>query len=279
MAFRNSPQTKHEENGIVYYQRSNVSLNGQEFERRAIQTHFIQRGESYLDVINKYVVPFYEEGDILSISEKIMSMCQNNVVEKKDVKLGFWAKFLSKFASSNNHGIAMDEPYKLQLAINIAGLPRILWACVCSAVTKLFGKRGMFYKIAGHGIDGIDGFYMGSSFELYHDIALLNPKEPVKVCNEIRENCGVSCMIVDANDLSVQIFGKSDTLQSMSDEALISLIKDNPAGQSDELTPLILIKPIISSSDETVCNEVACDETVCNENADEDVSVNNIKDE
>ncbi|HBN81449.1 MAG TPA: F420-0--gamma-glutamyl ligase [Ruminococcaceae bacterium] len=245
MAFRNQPEARREENGVTYFLRDNVTVNGTEYKRYAIQTHFVERGESYLDLIAKYVVPLYEPGDILSMSEKIISMCQNNIVEKKDVKVGFWARFLSKFASSNDHGIAMDEPYKLQLAINLAGLPRILLAAFCSAVTKLFGIHGVFYKIAGHGIDGIDGFYMGSSFELYHDIALLNPREPEKVCNEIQQQLGVDCLLVDANDLSVVVFGKSDSLAQTPNEDLIALIKDNPAGQSDELTPLILIKKAV----------------------------------
>ena len=178
----------------------------------------------------------------MSIGEKIMSMCQNNTVEKKDVKLGFWAKFLSKFAMHSSHGIGMDEPYKLQLAINIAGLPRILLATVCSAVTKLFGKKGVFYKVAGHGIDGIDGFYMGSSFDIYHDLAILNPKEPEKLVKEIYDKCGVTAMIVDANDLSIEIFAKCEKLNSIPDKTLIGMIADNPAGQSDELTPFIICR-------------------------------------
>ncbi len=246
MGFRNTEEAKREEKGITYFVRKNIKVNETEFERFAIQTHFVQRGESYLEFINKYVSPLYEKGDILSISEKVISMCQDNTVEKKDVKIGFWAKILSKFASSNNHGVAMDEPYKLQLAINLAGLPRILWASFCSAVTKLFGKKGVFYKIAGHGIDGIDGFYMHSSFDLYHDIALLNPKEPCKVCNEIQNAFGINSMIVDANDFGVEILGKCDELNSLSNDFLSSLIKDNPAGQSDELTPIILIKSVAS---------------------------------
>lgn len=248
MGFRNTEDAKREKDGVVYFVRKNIASGGTEFERIAIQTHFVQRGESYLEIINKYVVPLYEKGDILSISEKIISMCQDNTVEKKDVKLGFWAKFLSKFASSNNRGVAMDEPYKLQLAINLAGLPRILFACACSAVTKLFGMKGVFYKIAGHGIDGIDGFYMHSSFDVYHDIALLNPKNPKKVCNEIENAFGINSMIVDANDFGVEILGKCDEIKGISDEFLASIIKDNPAGQSDELTPLILIKNVIKKN-------------------------------
>lgn len=244
MGFRNTPESKREENGITYFVRKNVIVDGIEYERYAIQTHFIERGESYIELIEQYVLPLHRESDILSISEKVISMCQNNVVEKRDVKLGFWAKSLSRFASSNNHGIAMDEPYKLQLAINIAGLPRILLASVCSAVTKLFRKKGVFYKIAGHGIDGIDGFYMGSSFDVYHDIALLNPREPKNVCNEICDKLNVKCMIVDANDLSVELFGKSDSLQDIDNEHLINIIRDNPAGQSDELTPFIILRKL-----------------------------------
>ncbi len=248
MGFRNAEECKRETDGVVYYIRKNVCIQSCEFERFAIQTHFIKQGESYLDVINKYVVPIYEEGDVLSISEKIISMCQNNTVNKSDIKLGFWAKFLSKFASSNNRGIAMDEPYKLQLAINLAGLPRILFASFCSAVTKLFGIKGVFYKIAGHEIDGIDGFYMNSSFDLYHDLALLNPKNPSKVCDEISDAFKINSMIVDANDFEVNILGKNYNLKTISDKFLKLLIKDNPAGQSDELTPLILIKNVAKIS-------------------------------
>lgn len=249
MGFRNSEECKREIGDVVYYVRKNACVQDCEFERFAIQTHFVEQGESYLDLIHKYVVPLYEDGDVLSISEKIISMCQNNTVNKRDVKLGFWARFLSKFASSNNHGIAMDEPYKLQLAINLAGLPRILLASFCSAVTKLFGIKGVFYKIAGHEIDGIDGFYMNSSFDLYHDLALLNPKNPSKVCNEISDAFKINSMIVDANDFEVNILGKNDNLKGVSDEFLKLLIKDNPAGQSDELTPLILIKNVAKISE------------------------------
>ena len=241
--FRNKPEDREIVSGVVCYHREDaVSEAGDVYGRMAVQTHFIARGESYCDQIRCYVVPVYQSGDILSISEKVISMCQNHVVEKKDVTLGFWAKLLSRFASSNNHGVAMDQPYKLQLAIDLCGLPRILLAVFCSAVTKLVGIHGMFYRIAGHEVAGIDGFYPDSAFALYRDIALLNPVTPAKVCREIEKECGVRCMIVDANDLNVEILGKSDSLSDVSDEELSSIIRDNPAGQADERTPFILLR-------------------------------------
>ena len=95
---------------------------------------------------------------------------------------------------------------------------------------------------------------MNSSFELYHDIALLNPKNPEKVCNEIQSKLGINSMIVDANDFGVEILGKSKSLESLSDEFLSLLIKDNPAGQSDELTPFILIKKVAKENEISVDN-------------------------
>ena len=49
-------------------------------------------------------------------------------------------------------------------------------------------------------------------------------------------------MIVDANDLSIEIFAKCEKLNSIPDKTLIGMIADNPAGQSDELTPFIICR-------------------------------------
>ena len=48
-------------------------------------------------------------------------------------------------------------------------------------------------------------------------------------------------MIVDANDFNVEILGKSNSLK-YDDKTLAQIIKDNPAGQSKQLTPIILIR-------------------------------------
>lgn len=50
-------------------------------------------------------------------------------------------------------------------------------------------------------------------------------------------------MIMDANDLERVILGKSDNLEK-TNQFLEKLIEDNPAGQSRQLTPFILIRKI-----------------------------------
>lgn len=241
---RNNEQNKREQDGVVYYIRGVREVEGVRYERYGVKTHFIGRGEDYIEILRQYVKPLYQQGDVVTLGEKVISMCQDNTVEKQNVKLGFWAKFLSKFATSNHSGIGMDEPYKLQLAINMKGLPRVLWGAFWGAVCKVFGKRGVFYEIVGQDVAGIDGFYSHSAFETYHNLAVLNPREPEKVCADIYEQLGISCVLVDANDIAVEVLAKSPDLADVDSENLAERIRDNPAGQDDELTPFIIIRDI-----------------------------------
>ena len=217
-----------------------IEVNGEKYLRHAIKTRFVKQGESYIDLFREYVSPIYQEGDIISSSEKIISLCQNRVVKREDVKIGFWAKLLSKFASHPDTGVGVGETIKMQYAINKVGLLRVLWASIASAVTKLFGKKGVFYEIVGQEVSGLDGFYDHVWAE-YRDIGIENPAEPDKVCDELRSELGISCMIIDANDLGQEILGCSEDLKGKED-FLKGLIRDNPSGQGRQLTPIILIR-------------------------------------
>lgn len=217
-----------------------IEVDGKIYLRYAIKTHYVQIGEDYIDIIRKYVLPHYKEGDILSISEKIISLCQKRVVYKKDVKVGFLAKFLSKFAMKSDAGIGVDSPYKMQFAINLCGRLKVIYAAICSGIGKLFHKRGIFYKIVGLEVSGLDGFY-DKVFPEYGEFGIRIPENPNGVCDEIYDKLGIKAMIVDANDLERLVLGKTSSIQE-DDEFLVKLIKDNPAGQSKQLTPLILIR-------------------------------------
>ncbi len=145
---RNLEEQKREKDGITYFDRGVIEgRDGKKYERYAIQTHFVQRGEDQAALVEKYVRPLYREGDMLSFGAKVMCMCVESVKTRDEVKPGFWAKLLWRFAAINTTGVGMHEPYKLQLVIDICVLPRVLLAVFCSAVTKPFGIHGVFYKL------------------------------------------------------------------------------------------------------------------------------------
>ncbi len=246
----NEPVNYRKKGSIEYYIRGTVKTNGHTYERYGIKTHFIEAGENYLNLIQQYIVPFIEQGDIVSVSEKVISMCQKNIVHMEDIKLHPLTKLLSKFGKKTDSGIGITQPYKLQLMMDINGFSKVLYAGIIGTFGKLIGKRGLFYKILGEETAGIDGFYNHSAFEIYHTIATLNPKEPNNVCNEIYERFHTPIMIVDANDIHVNILGKCTALNNISNKNLSALIEDNPAGQDDEQTPFIIIRDITAKKAE-----------------------------
>ncbi len=217
-----------------------IDVNGKKYLRHAVQTHYIQLGESYIDIIKKYVLPIYEEGDIISISEKIISLCQKRVVYKKDMKVSSLAKFLSKFAMRSDAGVGVDNPYKMQFAIDLCGRLKVIFAALAGGFCKIFRVHGVFYKIVGPEVSGLDGFY-GNVFKEYAEFGIRIPEDSTGVCNEIFEKLGIRAMIVDANDFNVEILGKSDVIEYSEDE-LKKMVKDNPAGQIKTLTPIVLIR-------------------------------------
>ena len=219
-----------------------IEVDGKKYARHAIHTHFVQIGENYCDLVERYVKPVWQPGDLLSSSEKIIGLCQKRVVYKKDMKVGLLARFLSRFATHTDAGVGVDSPYKMQFAINQCGALKVLWAAICAGVGKLFGKHGVFYEMVGQEVSGLDGFY-DHEFKEYGEFGIRIPENASGVCDEIEAATGVQAMIVDANDLNVEILGKASSI-TLPDETLKALIRDNPAGQSRELTPFILIREI-----------------------------------
>ena len=207
-----------------------------------VKTHFITSNDNLENIIEKYVLlrkP--EKSDIVVLCQKIVSITQGKIISRKDVKLGFWAKFLSKFVKKTPYGFSVGNPMKMQVAINLAGLPRILFACVCAMLGKILGIKGVFYKAAGHQISQIDGFY-GEAFPEYNDMAMLGFSEKFgnNLCNTLKEKYNLSFAIADINDIGGNIIGTSADIKDKA-KLILELLKDNPAGQSNQQTPIIIL--------------------------------------
>jgi hypothetical protein len=70
---------------------------------------------------------------------------------------------------------------------------------------------------------------------------VLPPRQPEAICQDIQDQTGVAAIITDANDADAVITAKSSavpyTLTQLRDFML-----DNPSGQGDEKTSLVLIR-------------------------------------
>jgi F420-0:gamma-glutamyl ligase-like protein len=219
-----------------------VEAGGTRWARYPLKTHFIGVADRLEDIIEKYVLPSAKESDIVVLGQKIISILQGRVIYKKDVKVGFWAKFLSKFAKKTPSGFSVGNPLKMQLAIDLAGLPRILFATFCSGICKIFRIYGIFYRLAGHQISQIDGFYE-EAFPQYAQMGILGPQNCDDLCRRLKNKYGLSFVVADVNDLGGNILGKSKNLEGK-EKLILKILKDNPAGQSRELTPILILHKI-----------------------------------
>ena len=216
-----------------------LTVNGTEYMRIPIKTHVIMYGEQLTDVLDKYIRPLLQEGDIVFMAEKAVACTQKRAIKMVDIKPTRMAKFLCKRVYKNPYGIGLSIPETMQCALDEAGYIRILFAAFISVFAKLFGKKGVFYKIAGDKVRGIDG-PCDITLPPYNEYVVLSPVAPEKVAKELSEHLGFPLAIVDANDLGVNILGSYDL--PFDHETLAEIIDDNPLNNAAEQTPVGIIR-------------------------------------
>ncbi len=216
-------------------------VNGESYERYAIQTHVIGKTDNIVDVVNSYAVPHMKKGDILFMSEKAVACTQNRAIPMDEIHPRPLARFLVKFVYRSPHGLGRTLPETMEITLQQAGTLRILFAAFCSAIGKLFHKRGIFYAIAGDAVRAIDGPCPGALPPMDRCVTL-GPEDPQKVSKEIAQAIGYDVAIIDANDLSIEILGFSGKTQQV--DLLKEVLRDNPLGQGTQCTPMGILRKV-----------------------------------
>lgn len=216
-----------------------IEIENKKYARLPIKTHIITQNDDIIDIVEKYAKPLLKNGDLLFISERIVAITQGRAFPIKDIKPRFLAKFLVKFVHKSPYGIGLGSPWTMELAIREAGVVKIIFASLISAATKLFGIKGVFYKIVGKNINAIDG-PCDYTLPPYNEYAKLGPLNPGKIARDIKEKINHDAVIIDANDLGIAVLGKSDN--NIDDKFCKDVFRDNPLGQSSEQTPLAIIR-------------------------------------
>lgn len=219
-----------------------IELEEGRFVRHAIQTPFVEVGTDYLELFQRYVLPLYQNGDLVAVSEKVAALCQGRVVRRSELRVGLLARLLSRCVHQTEAGPGMGLPIKMQFAIDQCGRWKVLWAAVRAGLDKLRGVRGTFYELLGPEVRGLDGFY-GRDIPEYADMGIRIPAEPDRLCDQVCAATGIRSFIVDANALGVELLGRARSIPEPS-ELLTALVQDNPAGQERQLTPFILIRKL-----------------------------------
>lgn len=218
----------------------------------AIKTRVVTEENSLSEIIAGYAKPHLQKGDILFLSEKMVACTQGRALPLSSIKPGRLARLLSRFVTRSKAGIGLSMPETMQCAIIECGISRILIAAAAGMLGKIFRQKGWFYQVAGCHARGIDG-PCSNTIPPYNKYVVLAPIEPQSIAADISRTLGgIAVVIVDANDLGVDILGSSAALDR---NTIADLLRQNPLGQSNESTPMGILRPAHLGTMETESGE------------------------
>jgi CheY-like chemotaxis protein len=202
--------------------------------RLPIRTHIITENDDIVEVVQKYTGMIASPGDIVAVAESVVAISQGRAILPDSVKPGMIARILCHFPGKEG---SLAAPPSIQVAMEEVGTARFLLGVTAAGLGRLIGRRGDFYRVAGRQLAQIDDF-AGTMWPFDRHI-VLGPKDAQKVVERIKQATGVDAVITDVNDIGkVDILAATDGVDC---EALVNYLKDNPHGNDDQQTPIVVL--------------------------------------
>jgi F420-0:gamma-glutamyl ligase len=215
-------------------------VEGRAYLRIPVHTHVVTEADDIVAVAQRYAGPLLQPGDVLFAAEKTVAITQGRAIPIATMHPGVLARTLWRFVRQTSYGVGLRDPYSMQAAIDEAGGVRIVLAAIVGGLTRAFGRRGDFYRIAGMQAAAIDA--PGTAgIEQFRDRVIKGPKDPDGVARRLREALGCEAAVVDCNDIDSAVLGHSQGV----DARIVRLaLLDNPLGQGAEQTPLGILRDV-----------------------------------
>ena len=222
-----------------------IDVDGTNYDRLLVKTRLITMADKdLLPIIVAYAGPHVKPGDTIFVSEKALSITQQKIIDMGDIKPGWLAYLFARnvanhYGTAEFHGFGHGTPLAMQLFIQETGYPRALFAAAVSAITRLFGIRGLFYTLGGKRAKSVD---LPMSFLIleYAHAAKLAPDDSDGFSRRIRAKLGCEAVVLDSNYRGAFSLGKST--RAITEKFIGKVFRDNPMGQSDEMTPFCIVR-------------------------------------
>jgi hypothetical protein len=205
-----------------------------------IPTHLLTHLDTPVEVVRRYVAPHAQPGDIITLGETPVAIMQGRWRHPADIHPGWVARRLCYYFLPTS---SLATACGLQTLVDVVGPTRVLFAFIGGALMKLFLRQGGgFYQLAGEQARLIDD--VTGTLPPYDQFIVLGPQNSQGVVDDIKREPGLEAAIVDVNDLrAVKILSATAGVNA---QTLSQALIDNPAGNADEQTPLVLVRPAAS---------------------------------
>nr|WP_088894681.1 F420-0:Gamma-glutamyl ligase [Leptolyngbya ohadii] len=202
-----------------------------------VRTHLLTHLDDPVEIVKRYVMPHAKDGDVVTIGETPVALMQGRFRHPTEIKPGWVARRICYFFMPTS---SLATACGMQSLVDVVGPWRVLFAFIGGSIAKaVFKKPGMFYQWAGEQARLIDD--VTGTLPPYDQFIVLGPDQPQQVVDRIYQETGLQAAIVDVNDLkAVKILAMTAGLSS---DLLNQALLHNPAGNADEQTPIVLIRP------------------------------------
>ncbi len=214
-----------------------VSEDAVRARRIPIRTPMITARTGLLAVVDEATREQRRPGDVVAIGESPAAAGQARLVPLELISTGPLARLLSRFVGEIG---PLHSPEGMQGAIMESGRARVLAGTAAAVAGKLARRRGWFYRVAGPGAAMIDDVAAAMPPHDHHIV--FGPRAPRELATDLSRELGCGVAIVDANHLTgAWVVGASPGV----DETWVkAALMDNPAGNEDEQTPVVLLRPL-----------------------------------
>ncbi len=206
-----------------------------------IRTHLLGVLDDPEAVLRHYAGAVLQAGDVLTIGETPLAVMQGRYHHPETVQPSGLARLLCRVFHPTS---SLATACGLQSLIELVGPARVLLAWLVGTGLKLVGQKGWFYRLAGEQARLIDD--VTGTTPPYDQTIVLGPEQPTAFCARAAAALGVDVAVVDVNDLGrVKVLAANPGC----DQALLQrALRPNPAGNANERTPLVLVRPSRSGS-------------------------------
>jgi hypothetical protein len=201
-----------------------------------IRTHLLTPLDNPIEMVKRYVSPHAKPGDIVTIGETPVAIMQGRWQYPENIHPGWVARRVCQFFLPTS---SLATACGMQVLVDNVGPTRVLLAFLGGVLGKFIGQSGMFYRLAGEQARLIDD--VTGTIAPFDQFIVLGPNQPQKVVDQIQRETGLAAAIVDVNDLkAVKILALS---AGIAPKVVEDALRSNPAGNGDEQTPVVLIRP------------------------------------
>ena len=201
----------------------------------AVKTDLLGSFDNPIETVMDYCKNVTREKDILTIGETPLAIMQGRYVAPQNLEYNIFSKILCYFFHPTS---SLATACGMQLLIDKIGVTRITFSLILGFLFKCIGIKGVFYRLTGFESSLIDD--ISGTVVPYDKSIVMGPINTKLFCDKLSKQLEVEVAVVDVNDLGgVKILASSN---NSINNILKEILKVNPAGNSDEKTPIVLIR-------------------------------------